>query len=133
MANCRFDISIRYIGTICRNASYRKRGMTVRWAAGRCHAWDEEFSLSELKARLDGAEWYDDQAFAEYGLSAEQITDLRGWAQASADGYPPADQRRDLRGIGSGAPFAVRVDLEFCHPDRENGLPSAMAARALRQ
>lgn len=52
---------------------------------GRRHAWDEEFSLSELKARLDGAEWYDDQAFAEYGLSAEQITDLRRWAQTWAD------------------------------------------------
>jgi hypothetical protein len=51
---------------------------------GRRHAWDEEFSLGELKARLDGAEWYDDQAFAEYGLSAEQITDLRRWAQAWA-------------------------------------------------
>ena len=51
---------------------------------GRRHAWDEQFSLSELKARLDGAEWYDDQAFAEYGLSAEQITDLRRWAQAWA-------------------------------------------------
>src|SRR3984893_621091 len=48
---------------------------------GRRHAWDEQFSLSELKARLEGAEWYDDQAFAEYGLSAEQITDLRRWAQ----------------------------------------------------
>jgi hypothetical protein len=52
---------------------------------GRRHAWDEQFSLGELKARLDGAEWYDDQAFAEYGLSAEQITDLRRWAQAWAD------------------------------------------------
>ena len=47
-------------------------------------AWDEQFSLTELNARLDGAEWYDDQAFAEYGLSAEQITDLRRWAQAWA-------------------------------------------------
>lgn len=52
---------------------------------GRRHAWDEQFSLSELKARLDGAEWYDDQAFTEYGLSVEQITDLRRWAQAWAD------------------------------------------------
>src|ERR1700730_15655531 len=51
---------------------------------GRRHAWDEQFSLSELKARLEGAEWYDDQAFAEYGLSAEQITDLRRWAQSWA-------------------------------------------------
>jgi hypothetical protein len=52
---------------------------------GRRHAWDGQFSLGELTARLDGAEWYDDQAFAEYGLSAEQITDLRRWAQAWAD------------------------------------------------
>ena len=44
---------------------------------GRRHAWDEQFSLSELKARHDGAEWYDDQAFTEYGLSVEQITDQR--------------------------------------------------------
>jgi hypothetical protein len=48
---------------------------------GRRHAWDEQFSLRELKARLEGAEWYDDQAFAEYGLSAEQIIELRRWAQ----------------------------------------------------
>jgi predicted nucleotidyltransferase component of viral defense system len=52
---------------------------------GRRHAWDEQFSLSELKARHDGAEWYDDQAFTEYGLSVGQITDLRRWAQAWAD------------------------------------------------
>jgi hypothetical protein len=52
---------------------------------GRRHAWDEQFALSELKARLDGAEWYDDQAIAEYGLSAEEITDLRRWALAWAD------------------------------------------------
>jgi hypothetical protein len=52
---------------------------------GRRHAWDQQFSLSELKAHLDGAEWYDDQAFTEYGLSADQITDLRRWAQAWAD------------------------------------------------
>jgi hypothetical protein len=52
---------------------------------GRRHAWDEQFSLSELNARLYGAEWYDDQAFAEYGLSAQEITDLRMWALAWAD------------------------------------------------
>jgi predicted nucleotidyltransferase component of viral defense system len=52
---------------------------------GRRHAWDEEFSVSELQERLDGAEWYDDQAFAEYGLSAEEIADLRVWALAWAD------------------------------------------------
>jgi predicted nucleotidyltransferase component of viral defense system len=51
---------------------------------GRRHAW-EEFSLSDLKARLDGADWYDDQAFAEYGLSEDDIADLRRWAQAWSD------------------------------------------------
>ncbi len=49
---------------------------------GRRHAWDEQFSISQLKARLDGAEWYDDQAFAEYGLSAERTSGLRMWAPA---------------------------------------------------
>src|SRR5437588_11141089 len=39
----------------------------------------------DLDVATDSAEWYDDQAFAEYGLSAEQITDLRGWARAWAD------------------------------------------------
>jgi predicted nucleotidyltransferase component of viral defense system len=54
-------------------------------ALGRRHAWYEEFSLDELKERLDGTEWYDDQAFAEYGLSAEEIMDLRIWALSWAD------------------------------------------------
>lgn len=62
---------------------------------GRRHAWDEEFSLSELKERLDGAEWYDDQAFIEYGLTAEQITGLRMWALAWADDI----RRRDNTAI----------------------------------
>jgi hypothetical protein len=37
------------------------------------------------RQRVDGAEWYDDQAFAEYGLSAEEIADLRVCALAWAD------------------------------------------------
>lgn len=44
-------------------------------------------NLSVLHRRLmqDVLEIGNDQAFAEYGLSAEQITDLRRWAQAWAD------------------------------------------------
>jgi hypothetical protein len=44
-------------------------------------------NLSVLHLRLmqDVLEIGNDQAFAEYGLSAEQITDLRRWAQAWAD------------------------------------------------
>lgn len=53
-------------------------------ALGRRHAWEEEFNLEDLQARLSGAEWYDDQAFAEYGLNTEEITELRLWAQAWA-------------------------------------------------
>ncbi len=34
---------------------------------------------------LPGADWYDDQAFAEYGLSEGEIADLRRWAQAWSD------------------------------------------------
>jgi predicted nucleotidyltransferase component of viral defense system len=70
-------IDIHAASKLCSNAALE--------SLGRRHAWDEQFSLSELKARLEGAEWYDDQAFAEYGLSAGQITDLRRWAQAWAD------------------------------------------------
>jgi hypothetical protein len=70
-------IDIHAASRLCSNAELE--------ALGRRHSWDEEFSLSELKERLDGAEWYDDQAFTEYGLSAEEITDLRMWALAWAD------------------------------------------------
>lgn len=70
-------IDIHAASHLCSNAELE--------SLGRRHAWDEQLSLSELKARLDGAEWYDDQAFAEYGLSAEEITHLRMWALAWAD------------------------------------------------
>jgi predicted nucleotidyltransferase component of viral defense system len=50
------------------HAASQMRSNTELESLGRRHAWDEQFSLSELKARLDGAEWYDDQAFAEYGI-----------------------------------------------------------------
>ena len=54
-------------------------------ALGRRHAREGDFSLEDLKARLDGAEWYDGQAFADYGLSEEDIAHLRAWAQAWSD------------------------------------------------
>jgi hypothetical protein len=54
-------------------------------ALGRRHAWEDEFSLEDLKFRLDGTDWYDDQAFAEYGLTAQEINSLRCWAQAWSD------------------------------------------------
>jgi predicted nucleotidyltransferase component of viral defense system len=53
-------------------------------ALGRRHARDE-FSLEDLAMRLGGAEWYEDEAFAAYGVSDGGIAELRAWAQAWAD------------------------------------------------
>ncbi|MEV7718729.1 nucleotidyl transferase AbiEii/AbiGii toxin family protein [Streptomyces sp. NPDC088184] len=41
--------------------------------------------LSELQARLSGADWIDDTEFAAYGLDAQAIIGLRRWAQTWAD------------------------------------------------
>jgi predicted nucleotidyltransferase component of viral defense system len=67
------------------HAASRLRTMTELEALGRRHAWDDEFSLEDLKFRLDGADWYDNQAFAEYGLTDHDISDLRRWAQSWSD------------------------------------------------
>ncbi|MFJ9417855.1 hypothetical protein ACIRPT_27410, partial [Streptomyces sp. NPDC101227] len=40
--------------------------------------------LHDLRDRLAGAEWWDDQDFGDYGLSPEQVEDLRAWALAWA-------------------------------------------------
>jgi predicted nucleotidyltransferase component of viral defense system len=67
------------------HAASRLRTTTELEALGRRHAWEDEFSLEDLKFRLDGADWYDDQAFSEYGLADQEIGDLRRWAQAWSD------------------------------------------------
>jgi len=51
---------------------------------GRRHARDA-FDLSELQARLAGADWIDDTEFAAYGLGDHQIAELRRWARAWAE------------------------------------------------
>ena len=51
---------------------------------GRRHARDE-FRLEDLAARLDGAEWFDDEAFTAYGLTEDDVMDLRIWARAWSD------------------------------------------------
>ncbi|KOG86424.1 nucleotidyl transferase AbiEii/AbiGii toxin family protein [Streptomyces varsoviensis] len=51
---------------------------------GRRHARDA-FDLSELQARLVGADWIDDTEFAAYGLGERTITELRQWTQMWAD------------------------------------------------
>ncbi|MFB6440731.1 nucleotidyl transferase AbiEii/AbiGii toxin family protein [Streptomyces sp. NPDC056411] len=39
------------------------------------------FRLDDLRDRLAGAEWYDDEEFAAYGLTEDDTTALRSWAQ----------------------------------------------------
>jgi hypothetical protein len=51
---------------------------------GRRCAWDE-FSLEGLAIRLSSAQWRADEEFSAYGLSDDEIADLRNWAQAWAD------------------------------------------------
>jgi hypothetical protein len=51
---------------------------------GKRHARDE-FRIEDLAARLDGAEWFEDEAFSAYGLNDEQITTLRAWARSWSD------------------------------------------------
>ncbi|MGW7071844.1 nucleotidyl transferase AbiEii/AbiGii toxin family protein [Streptomyces sp. NPDC054855] len=46
---------------------------------GRRHA-RFDFSLHDLRDRLAGAEWWDEEDFSDYGLSPEQIAALRAWA-----------------------------------------------------
>ncbi|MEW1568423.1 nucleotidyl transferase AbiEii/AbiGii toxin family protein [Streptomyces sp. NPDC093509] len=50
---------------------------------GRRHA-RTNFSLHELRDHLVGAEWWDDQDFYAYGITSEQLADLRVWALAWA-------------------------------------------------
>ncbi|MFC9796832.1 nucleotidyl transferase AbiEii/AbiGii toxin family protein [Streptomyces sp. NPDC127584] len=57
------------------------RGRTVHEleSLGARHGRDE-FRLEDLRDRLAGADWYDDEEFAAYGLIAQSIADLRAWA-----------------------------------------------------
>ncbi|MDT6986008.1 nucleotidyl transferase AbiEii/AbiGii toxin family protein [Streptomyces lusitanus] len=41
----------------------------------------DEFRPEDLRDRLTGAEWYDDDEFASYGLTEQQIAELREWAR----------------------------------------------------
>lgn len=46
---------------------------------GRRHA-RYDFNLEDLRDRLAGTEWWDDQDYADYGLESGQIDALRAWA-----------------------------------------------------
>ncbi|MGI5261028.1 hypothetical protein [Streptomyces angustmyceticus] len=51
-----------------------------QWQLGQRHGRDA-FRLDDLRDRLAGAEWYDDEEFAAYGLTENSTTELRSWAQ----------------------------------------------------
>jgi hypothetical protein len=53
-------------------------------ALGRRHARDT-FDLTDLQARLGGADWIDDTEFAAYGLDDSETAQLRRWALSWAE------------------------------------------------
>ncbi|MEV3989914.1 nucleotidyl transferase AbiEii/AbiGii toxin family protein [Streptomyces sp. NPDC049837] len=66
------------------------RAAADRWShteleeLGRRHARDT-FDITDLQARLAGADWIDDTEFAAYRLDEDAIAELRRWAQEWAD------------------------------------------------
>lgn len=46
---------------------------------------DHEFSLEDFYDRLTGADWYEDEDYAAYGLTAQQIEELKMWALVWAE------------------------------------------------
>ncbi|MCX4673613.1 nucleotidyl transferase AbiEii/AbiGii toxin family protein [Streptomyces sp. NBC_01381] len=65
------------------HAASRLRTTADLETLGRRHA-RYEFSLHELRDRLVGAEWWDDEDFADYGLEPARVDALRAWALAWA-------------------------------------------------
>ncbi|MEV0449867.1 nucleotidyl transferase AbiEii/AbiGii toxin family protein [Streptomyces sp. NPDC050600] len=65
------------------HAASRHRSNADLVALGRRHA-RFEFSLHDLRDRLVGAEWWDDQDYTDYGLTTDEIAELRAWALAWA-------------------------------------------------
>jgi hypothetical protein len=66
------------------HAASRIRSQGELESLGRRCAWDE-FSLEGLAIRLSSVQWRDDDEFSVYGLSGDEIADLRSWAQAWSD------------------------------------------------
>ncbi|MEV8534677.1 nucleotidyl transferase AbiEii/AbiGii toxin family protein [Streptomyces sp. NPDC051211] len=61
----------------------------------------DAFSLDDLRDRLTGADWYDDEEFAAYGLDEAAISDIRGWAQRWATDI---EERLAAAEYGDGTP-----------------------------
>ncbi|MEU2718594.1 nucleotidyl transferase AbiEii/AbiGii toxin family protein [Streptomyces sp. NPDC007205] len=65
-------------------AASRHRSTADLESLGRRRAPDE-FSLENLRDRLIGADWYEDEDYAAYGLTSRQIEELKMWALAWAE------------------------------------------------
>ncbi|MEV8546941.1 nucleotidyl transferase AbiEii/AbiGii toxin family protein [Streptomyces sp. NPDC051572] len=61
------------------HAASRHRTTADLESLGRRHARDD-FSLEGLRDRLSGAEWFEEEDYAAYGLGEEDIHLLRAWA-----------------------------------------------------
>ncbi|MFF3557696.1 nucleotidyl transferase AbiEii/AbiGii toxin family protein [Streptomyces tsukubensis] len=61
------------------HAAARRRTTADLELLGRRHA-RTEFSLHDLRDRLTGTDWYEDDEFLAYGLTPDQIGELRTWA-----------------------------------------------------
>ena len=59
------------------------------------------FGEAELQARLEGADWFEDEAFTAYGLDAPAIAGLRAWAAAWADDLAAREASSGDDGAGS--------------------------------
>ncbi|UUU45103.1 nucleotidyl transferase AbiEii/AbiGii toxin family protein [Streptomyces sp. NBC_00162] len=62
------------------HAASRHRTTNELERLGRRHGRDE-FRLHDLRDRLSGADWADDEEFAAYGLTEDDTAELRAWAQ----------------------------------------------------
>ncbi|MEU2427556.1 nucleotidyl transferase AbiEii/AbiGii toxin family protein [Streptomyces sp. NPDC007851] len=60
-------------------AASRHRSTADLESLGRRRAHDE-FSLEDLRDRLIGADWYEDEDYTAYGLTSRQIDELKAWA-----------------------------------------------------
>ena len=60
-------------------AASRHRSTADLESLGRRRAHDE-FSLEDLRDRLTGADWYEDEDYAAYGLTSRHIEEIKRWA-----------------------------------------------------
>ncbi|MFD8982808.1 nucleotidyl transferase AbiEii/AbiGii toxin family protein [Streptomyces sp. NPDC059564] len=66
------------------HAASRHRATSELERLGERHGRDE-FRLADLRDRLVGADWADDDEFAAYGLTEDETAELRSWARGWAD------------------------------------------------